>query len=265
MAKERYKIQSIVRATSILELFNKYRRELSIVEISRYMELHKSTVHGIVSTLFSLGYLQQNKENCKYTLGFKLIGLTTSLLKMIDVHEISRPFLYELANKTGETVQLAILQEGEVFYMSKIQLLQPRISINSEVGFRLPAYCTGLGKAILAYMPKKEVEDIYKNKPLIKYTKNTITSKDKLLRELIDIRRTSIAYDKGEFAEGLFCIATPIFDHQKVMAAISISGVASQIINKKKEFINAIRQTGMQISEKLGGGDRFLENGRVKP
>jgi len=256
------KIQSIVKGMTILELFNKYRRELSIAEISRYTKLPKSTVHGIVSTLLILGYLQQNEENDKYTLGLKIIGLSTTLLKMTNIYEISRPYLYKLANKIKETVQLAILQEGEVFYIAKVQLSQPRISINSEVGFKLPAYCTGLGKAILAYMSKNEIENIYKNRPFIKYTKNTITRMDQLLQELTNIKKTSIAYDNEEFAEGLSCIATPIFNYKKVIAAVSISGSTSIIINNKKEFFDAIKQTAMQISEKLGGGDRFQENAK---
>lgn len=262
MSGKRRQIQSIVRGMTILELFNKYRRELSIAEISRYMKLPKSTVHGIVSTLLILGYLQQNEENNKYTLGLKIIGLSTTLLKMTNIYETSRPYLYKLANKTGETAQLAILQGGEVFYIAKVQLLQSPISINSEVGFKLPAYCTGLGKAMLAYMSKNEIETIYKNRPFIKYTKNTIIKMDQLLQELTNIKKTFIAYDNEEFAEGLSCIATPIFNYEKVIAAISISGYTPRIIKNKKEFVDAIKQTAMQISEKLGGGDRFQENAK---
>lgn len=252
LTNNRRQIQSIVRAFQIVELFNTYGRELSILEISNYMNLPKSTVHGIVSTLFDLGYLKQNHENSRYSLGFKFLGLSTSLLNMTDLIKVSRPHLHELAEKTNETAHLAILQEGDTFYIDKVQPVHG-LTVSSQIGRRLPAYCTGLGKLLLAYCPESEIRKLFKGKDLQKYTKNTKTNLDDLLREFKKIREIGLSFDNEEYNEGLSCIAAPIYDHHScVVASISIAGPTQRIIRNRKDNIEMIKMTSLKISEGLG-------------
>lgn len=245
-------IKSIMKAIKTLELFNLYRRELSLLEISQYLDLPKSTVHAILATLLDYGYLKQNNENSKYSLGYKVISLSETLIKMTDISSLSKPYLYKLAFDMQETVHLAILSQGEVFYIDKIEPTE-RITVNSEIGRQLPAHCTGIGKVLLAYMDKYEVLNIIKQKGMKKYTEKTITNKRDLFKELENIRKIGVGTDNEEIEDGLSCIAVPIFNHaETVVAAISIAGLTQRINSRRAILTENIVKTAAAISKELG-------------
>lgn len=246
------KVKSIVKAMKIMELFNIHRRELSILEISNYMDMSKSTVHGIVSTLLDLGYIKQNSENSKYSLGFKIITLSATLIKMTDITMVSKKHLYNLAFDIKETVHLAILSDYETFYIDKVEPAE-RITLNSEIGRRVPAHCTGIGKVLLASLPRHEIEYQLKRKGMKRFTENTITDIGKLSEELDDIKKDGVGMDREEIEEGLTCIAAPIYNHSSdVIAAVSIAGPTVRIENKKDLYIEKIKNTATEISKELG-------------
>ncbi len=150
-------IQSVERAAEILELFMETYPELSIKEISDHLGLSKSTVHGIMKTLEHRGYLQQNPENQKYRLGIKLFELGNFVGKHLDIGNIARPIIRKLVEELNETVHLTIFERDEVIYIEKLE--GPRaLTIYSHIGKRAPIHCTGVGKAILAYLSEDEVE-----------------------------------------------------------------------------------------------------------
>jgi DNA-binding IclR family transcriptional regulator len=249
---ERRQIKSIIKTAKILELFTQYRRELSLLEISQYMGLSKSTVHSLLATLLDLGYLRQNNENSKYSLGYKVISLAETLIKMTSIISVSKPYLYKLAFEVKETVHLAILSQREALYIDKIEPAE-RITVNSEIGRQLPVHCTAIGKVLLAHQDKYEVAKIIKEKGLKRYTDKTITDKEQLLKELGEIRKTGMGEDNEEIEEGLSCVAVPIYNHtEKVVAAISIAGPTARIESQRVRLIESIRKTADIISRELG-------------
>jgi len=199
-----------------------------------------------------VGVIERNNETGKYRLGLKLYELGNSVsLKKIMVDR-ARKYLEDLHWYLNETVHFATLKNGEVVYLDKI-IADRNFVIISEVGKRLPAHCTGLGKAMLAFLPESDVKRIIKEKGLKKFTKNTITNKKDLFEELKKIRECGYAIDNEEIEYGLRCIAAPIFNGDgEVIAAVSISGPSSRINETTyEEYSKHVIKTARLISEEL--------------
>jgi DNA-binding IclR family transcriptional regulator len=199
-----------------------------------------------------VGVIERNNETGKYRLGLKLYELGNSVsLKKIMVDR-ARKYLEDLHWYLNETVHFATLKNGEVVYLDKI-IADRNFVIISEVGKRLPAHCTGLGKAMLAFLPESDVKRIIKEKGLKKFTKNTITNKKDLFEELKKIRECGYAIDNEEIEDGLRCIAAPIFNGDgEVIAAVSISGPSSRINETTyEEYSKHVIKTARLISEEL--------------
>jgi DNA-binding IclR family transcriptional regulator len=235
---------------------------MSLAEISKKMNLAKSTVHGLLSTLRDFGYVEQSEFDGNYSLGITLFEIGCVVSNNWDVRKIAAPYLMKLVEETGETVHLVVLDQGEVLYIDKHES-NKSLKIVSEIGARLPSHCTGVGKALLAYLPSKEVKRIIDAKGLQAYTKNTITDPLELEKELERIRKQGYAEDNGEIMDSLRCVAVPIWNYNnKVCAAISISGSYAHMEGEGKQtIITHVMQTAAEISAALGyrrsilGGD----------
>ena len=150
--------QSLERGLAILSSFHANRSLIGVSELSRGLDLSRSTAHRYVTTLAKLGYLQQDPESKRYRLGPKVLDLGFSALNSMDLLEISAPYLRQLSDETQHTVNLAILDGIEVVYIERCRTTRPGqqdIDLNLHVGARLPAYCTAMGKAILAFLPEE--------------------------------------------------------------------------------------------------------------
>ncbi|MFA5575930.1 MAG: IclR family transcriptional regulator [Tissierellaceae bacterium] len=246
------KVQAIDRAIRILKLFSEERKELKLTEISEELDLNKSTVHGIISTLRYHRLIDQDEETQKYRLGLYLMELGERVANSMDIIQISHPIIDELCTTMEETVHLAALEGKEVVYIDKKESNQS-IRIISAIGARNPAYCTGVGKAMLAF---KDVDEIYESLPdeLVQLTPNTITDKEELLRELEEIRLQGYALDNEENSAGLTCVAAPIFDSTgKAVYAISVSGPTMRMNYKQIEKAREIvMESTKKISKELG-------------
>ncbi len=245
---------SIEKAFTILSVFsqNGSRYELGVGEISRILKMHKSTVHRFLRSMEKIGVVEKDEETGKYRLGLKLYELGNCVsLKKIMVDR-ARVYLEELHWYLNETVHFATLKNGEVAYLDKI-IADRNFVIISEIGKRLPAHCTGLGKAMLAFLPENEVKRIIKEKGLKRFTKNTITDRKKFFEELKKIRERGYAIDNEEIEDGLRCIAAPVFNGEgNVIAAVSISGPSSRINEETyEEFSKYVIKTAKLISEEL--------------
>jgi len=149
-------IQSVDRALSILELFSNERPEIGVSDIARLLNLNKSTAFGLLSTLERRGYVEQNPDNGRYRLGLKTIELGQQKLSTFNIGQIAHPILKTLVDKVGETAHLAIYDHGEVIYIDKVEC-DNALSIASFIGKRNPAYCTGVGKCLLAFQSEEEI------------------------------------------------------------------------------------------------------------
>ena len=147
----------------------------------------------------------------------------------VDWPERVKPFLQQLTDQVGETTHLAILNDGEVLYVDKVEAVRS-LRMPSQVGRRLPAHCTGVGKALLAWLPDELLQSVIGRKGLARFTPNTITDLARLRVELAQIRERGYSLDNEEIEEGLVCVGAPVRDHTGgVVAAVSIAGPASRV------------------------------------
>ena len=175
--------QSLERGLAILSSFNSDRPLIGVSELSRELELSRSTAHRYIATLAQLGYLQQDPDSKRYRLGPKVLDLGFSAINSMDLREISAPHLRQLSDETGYTVNLAILDGIDVVYIERCRTAGPGqrdIDLNLHVGARLPAYCTAMGKAILAFLPEDRLEEIIEQIDFAPRGPNTLTEPERV-------------------------------------------------------------------------------------
>jgi len=246
-------IQSIERAADLLELFLLVSPELSIKDISDKTGLSKSTAHGIVKTLEYKGLLQQNPDDLKYKLGMKLFTLGNAVGSRLDIRKIARPLIEERVRDLKETVHLVILDRDEVIYVEKVEGPHS-LSIYSQIGKRAPIHCTGVGKAILAFQPREEIERLLDKAELTPFTPKTLTDKRQLMEHLRLVQAQGYAIDDEEIELGLKCVAAPIFNHQGiVIASISCAAPVTRFGDDRvPDVITGVRNTANTISQRMG-------------
>ncbi|MDR3214665.1 MAG: IclR family transcriptional regulator [Bacilli bacterium] len=246
-------IKSVSKAIKIIEVIVKHNHGISLSQLANELGMARSTVHGLVSTLLDNGYVAQDNNTGYYELGNKLYEVGNAVANKWTEKKIAREYINYLGEKFKETVHMSKLSEGQVLYIDKYESTQS-IRIETEIGVLLPAYCTGVGKVLMAYLSLNEVQFIMKKHPLIKYTDNTITNLDKLRSELNKIKEHGYAIDNQEYMIGLYCIAVPIFNHHnEVIAALSISAHISRINEQyTNKIINELLKVSKEISLKLG-------------
>jgi IclR family transcriptional regulator, KDG regulon repressor len=246
-------IQSVERAMDILELFLTSSPELSVKEISEKMRLSKSTVHGFIKTLEHRGYLDQNPVDLKYRLGMRLFELGNEVSNNLDIKKIAQPIIRELVAKINETVHLAVLSGDEVIYTEKVEG-PGALRMYSQVGKRVLIHCTGVGKAILAFLEDQEIDRILAKASLESFTQFTLTNKEDIKEHLKVIRLQGYAEDKEEIELGLRCVAVPIFDYQgKVIASLSCAGPTMRLSDARlDDVIQDLKNAALEISRLMG-------------
>jgi IclR family transcriptional regulator, KDG regulon repressor len=248
-----YPVKALARALSILEVLLHHPSPITITQLSQQLGIFPSTVHRMIDTLKYWGFVEQVPNSQEYTLGLKVIELGMARLHQISVFNESAPFLKQIAQKFNETVNLGVLDEGEVVYLDKVESTRIVKAILYP-GRRAPFHCTAIGKVLMAFQPKSVRSKIIAGTELTKYNKNTITDPKMLEDELLKIKQSGYAIDNGEQIEEVNCIAVPIYDiHGKVIAAISISAPAFRMSSeKRKEMISVSKKKAMDISRRLG-------------
>ena len=241
----------------ILSVLGECPQGLNLGDLSIKIDLSKGTIHRLLSTLAYLDYVRQDAETKKYNLGFKLVELGNRLLSHIDFRTEARPFLVSLAERTKETVHMAILDREEVLYIDKVEAsyYPTGLRMASMLGSRIPAHCSAVGKVLLAALPEKKLETLIKNKGLSKRTENTITEPEKLKAHIQIVIKNGFAVDNEENEIGVRCIAGPIHDQRgELISAISISVPASRVQPRdlKTRLKDLVIETALNISRKIG-------------
>ncbi|MBA2875865.1 IclR family transcriptional regulator [Thermaerobacillus caldiproteolyticus] len=246
-------VKSVSRALDIISIVSSKKDGLGVTEISKQMDINKSSVYRILSTLVQYGYIEQDKETDRYKLGYKFLEISSKLLESIDLRKEAKPYLQELESETNEVIHLVVYDQGEVIYIEKLEGTET-LRMHSKVGKRAPMHCTAVGKAILAHLPYNVVLDILERKGMPMHTDKTITDKDEFLKELIQVKQQGYALDLEENEYGIRCIAVPIFDHLgRVIAAVSVSGPTIRMTDERIEQLQTrMLQIGKQISARLG-------------
>ena len=248
----RVRLSSVANAIRLTKVFSEQEYELGISALALRLGLAKSTVHRLATTLVEYDFLEQNRETGKYRPGLALFELGTLVRRKMDVMSEAQAEIHALAEATGETVQLAILDHLSVLYI-RIRESHQAVRLSSGLGSRAPAHCTGVGKALLAYQPSELVKQVIEA-GLKRYTDKTITEPEALLQELAAVRSRGYAIDDEEMEVGLRCVAAPIRNHTgEVAAAISVSAPV-QRMSKKSVLVTApnVIAAGESISRRLG-------------
>lgn len=245
---EKYILNSLDNALSLLECFDEDNYELSVPELSKKLGIAKSNVYRIVYTLWARGYLEKNEETHHYRLGYKILTLGAVLRKKSNLIQEVRPYLKNLMERTGETIHLAILYDNMSTFIEKIE--SPKtIQMGSVIGARMPAYCTATGKMLLSGLTDEELKKYLQEVKFKKFTPATITDAQKLEEEIKNIRQRGYSIDNEESEEGLMCISAPLKDHKgDIIAAISISGPVTRLKRRKDKYIEEIKTTVQEIS-----------------
>lgn len=246
-------IKSIIKAARVINMLANEGQPLSLAQMSSNMSISKSTLHGIISTLVDVKFVVQDQQTGRYWLGTRLFEIGSSISSQWNVRKIAYPFIQRIVAETGETVHMAVLDDYEVLYINK-QESTSSIRIVTDVGVKLPAHCTGLGKALLSGMNRLELQFMVKNKGLPKHTESTITNFEDFWKEIRLTKSRGYAVDEQEFVEGLRCVAVPVFSHSgEIIAALSVSGPISRMHDKKFEHCReSLQKAAAEISAQMG-------------
>lgn len=247
-------VQSLDRMIQILEELALHRDGCGVTTLSNLTGLHKSTVHRLLNTLMSRGYILKNSENDKYSLGMRILYLSSAILDRMDIRTVAKPFLEELCRSTDEVIHLSTLDGTEAVYIDKVESPNKSVRMYSQIGKRVPLHCTGVGKILLAWLPDKDVEYLLGLKGMYAYTKNTITNIEDMKKHLAEIRKKGYAFDELEHEEEIRCVAAPIFDMSgKVVASVSVSGPVMRVtLDRMPQLTEEVLKTAKKISYQLG-------------
>ena len=219
--------QSLERGLSILSSFRPGRPILGVSELAREVGLSRSTTHRYIATLAGLGYLRQDAATRKYRLGPRVLDLGFSAINSMDLREIAAPHLQALSDETGHTVNMAVLDGSDIVYIERCRTSragQRDIDLNLHVGSRLPAYCTSMGKVLLAHLEADDREAALAGLEFAKRGPNTVTDREELFDELERVRKAGLAVNNEELAYGLRSIAAPVrLQGGEVVAAINFA------------------------------------------
>jgi IclR family KDG regulon transcriptional repressor len=245
-------VQSVNRALRIIFLFAYDTPRLGITEMSRALGLSKPTVHALTRTLVNQGMLEQDPETRKYRLGFKVYELGIVLAGSLEINQKGAGPAYQLASKTGLVARIAIWSLSSALITVNIEPRSHLFFIH-QIGPRIPAYCSAVGKALLAHIIPVDLQTYLEEVNLSPLTGNTITQKKQLLEELREIRHRGYSTDREENILGLACIGAPIFGwggHLK--GSISVSGDAKVVYKDMDLLLPELLKTAKEISQSMG-------------
>ena len=243
-------INSIKRAIQILNLFQD-EKYLGITEMSRQLNLSKTTIFRVVRTLESEGWLIQGKESTKYRLGFEILTVASSLCKQYDFKEIAVEVMTNLKDVVNETVILSTYTGNHGVCIEKVDS-ENKIKLTSEVGQIIPLHAGATGKSILANLPQEEREKVI-SQGLSHYTDLTLTDAELLEKDLVEIRKKGYSCSYGETDEGVMAVGAPIFDQKgRLLYSLSVAGPRHRMEQKGETFlIENVLQAAKQMMNML--------------
>jgi DNA-binding IclR family transcriptional regulator len=253
-SRESTTIQSVDRAIDILELLT--RTEAGITEIAGELGVHKSTASRLVHTLKARRLVEQHGERGRFTLGMGILRFTGAVAGQLDIVQIGNPVCEELAERLGETVNVAVLDSLDAINVSQARGTSA-VAAQNWIGQRTPSYATASGKALLAFMARDELDQLLSGE-LVSYTPRTITDLQDLRENLKKVAEDGYATCFEELEPGLHAIAVPVFgSDNEAIAAISAAGPAYRLSKKRiPEVVEELRRGARDLSGQLAYADR---------
>lgn len=248
-------VPAVTRALDVLELFLDCEGTLSAPEITRRLQLPRTTVHELVTTLTARSYLEQPPDQPgRYRLGVRGYQLGSRYAEQLDLAAEGQRVARSVADTCDETVHVAILEGRDVIYIAKVDSTHA-VRMVSAAGRRLPAHCTSVGKMLLASLPEEELEaTLAEGGPLVAMTPDSITSPGELRKALEEIRERGVAVEQQESNPDVSCVAAPVRDSGgKVVAALSISVPTVRWSEERRGELETLAAKGAaELSGRLG-------------
>jgi DNA-binding IclR family transcriptional regulator len=246
-------VPSLERALAILEVLADSKVGLSLSELARKAKIPKSSTHCLVLTLQRHGYLFREDTTGRLTFGLQLFRLADKGIQGLKLCDQAAPRLRELMKRTQLTVHMGILENYEVVLAFKCDV-PGKTRVASWIGKRMCLHSTGLGKALMAYLPGQEVERIIEEYGLPRHNENTLCSRKRLKEDLVRTVQRGYALDDEEDELGSRCIGAPVFGFDsRLVASISVAGTTDEITFKKlRELAEQVKHTAMEISAAIG-------------
>lgn len=253
MEKKCDTVRSVEKALDIVLAFTEDKPQLSLLEICKFLNMPKSTVYRLISTLENKGFIEHNGVTGRYQLGTRFIKLSNIVLKNFNLKETALPVMIDLRDETGETINLYAKKDLDRVCIEQVEGFH-HLRRFSAIGDLLPLYCGASGKLLLAYQPEDEIKRVIKETGLKAWTAKTITDLEAIMQELENIRKAGYAFSNGEREVGVTSVAAPIRNHNgSVIAAISISGPDSRFTEENiKKYISLVITSANEISQNLG-------------
>lgn len=249
-------VQSLERALNIMDILSTCPEGLSIKDLSNETGLHKSTIHRLLQTLRSKNYVYQDHRTERYHLGAKILEMSANMLEGSDIRSIAKPVLENLCMNIHETVHLSILDGSNAVYIDKLDDPNRVLRMYSQIGKRIPVFCSAVGKALVAWLDKRELQKVLDGIQYEQKTQFTVMDHESFLAELNHVRNCGYAIDWAEHEEDIFCVAAPVFDREKrVVAAISTATIRWGLsVELFCEMRRQVWQAAKQVSKYLGCG-----------
>jgi DNA-binding IclR family transcriptional regulator len=247
-------VRTIEKCFSVLEHIAN-RQPVRIPEIVQALGLNRGNVHRLVATLERLGYVER-LEDGKIRLSYRIFKMGSTVPHSRKLDEVTRPFMHRLSELSDETVNLGVLYVDSVIYLDKVEAKQ-YLRLDHQIGEIDPLYCTALGKVLLSGFPEADLEEFFDSVELRPYTKNTIVTRERLEKEIREVRRRGYALDLKELDLNLHCIAAPIYDYSnRIVAALSISAPSIRFTRAKiDKLIAPMLEITAEISREMGSTD----------
>ncbi|MGI9606043.1 MAG: IclR family transcriptional regulator [Acidimicrobiales bacterium] len=245
-------LRSVQNAVRVLKSFSTTEREWGVTELSRKLDLGKSTTHRLLATLVDEGMLEQNAETGRYRLGLAVFDLAAAVPTQFDLHDAVLPPMTALRSLLGGTVQVGVLDGREVVYIERLD--SPDTSrVFQQVGRRNWAHCSATGKVLLASLPPTDLARTLSGWDPVERTARTITDIGLLRIELAEVRRRGYATNDGEAEPGVVSVAAPIRERStRTIAALSFAGPMTRVDATDHRLIHEVRETAAQVSRRLG-------------
>lgn len=247
-------VKSAERLLDVLDLLARHARPVPTMTIARECAIPKSSAHHLLNVMRDRHFVTYYEAERAWGLGVAVFEIGSAYLRSEPLQRLARHLLAELTQRTGETSHLAMLHGTEVLYIDKEQPIGFGAKLVTEVGVRLPAHLTAVGRAMLAELPQAQVRALYANQPLVLRTGAGPTSVEALLRDLQGVRGAGYAFDDEMVTPGIACVAAPVFSHEGLpIAAIGVTYVAAQRSRADVELaIDLVREVSGRLSTNLG-------------
>lgn len=241
---------TVGKAVEVLDLVASAGQPLRFSQILQQGRFPKATLHRLLQTLTHLGMLAHDPDRQTYAPGLRLVRLAHSAWSQSSLAPLARPHLDALSAATGETIHLAQLDQGQVLYVDKRNAARP-VEMFSQAGRVGPAYCTGVGKAMLAHLPPPALQQALDRQSFYRFTPRTLTTAESLFQDLDLIRQTGHACDREEHEPGIICVAVPILGRQGgVIGALSVTSTTARTsLSALETHADRLRQTAARIAD----------------